>query len=752
MSNIVSFDDYLLGIQKNNDDSIKDLRIPTEFDWLLTDYTENKWEVRDPVSNKSPGTVNLQFDGPMITGGKLSEHPTYIHDAKLALCMAVEVSAFNGISRVGSKSKMRNFVNSYKRIFNERLHLGFESWDRWELKNSVALLELLPYKASFTQCYLKQLKNYVKNKGVNTIPIKELPNGPADKIDTTAIFNSLGLDYYQVRYDTEVKIFLNELTDSVSEVYKKKPLQKFFLPKKETDKVNKKQYEDSLNVLSKLGALCDLFPDAFLDRCPSNIVIDSLDHLQAIDFKNSSRGRTRNIPVPVFIKVMDAACRYVLDYAGPLFDAEIKLKNEFSILKDSRGSYTAGRELNKYAKKLGLLKDGPFTPFPLAAYKHFMKRDTTIPIHEVEQFEQMMVDGFRPFDVMEKLGLTKAQFDGRRYRYLENINGPKLSHKGLSLQKALYQFLPLSCLLILFAFSGRREHEIFGLTVKDYSENESVWSINFYIGKTDRAKDTFFHTALVGKALKTLERLSHDGRRISGSDSLFRFNDTFERAPLNMDRLVTAMDSFQEFIGCEHDENGERFKFSEHQFRRFFAMMYFYRYEKGGDFDALMSEFRHTDWTMIQTYLTEKESGRIFREVEKDYLAYKLEASLDDDSIYGQLARDFKDKLSGVSGINVVPEKMKELALSVIEEGQLTLEFISEGLCLGYSPGRKHLSNCFSDGHVMCHKASSEMCEGCPNLIGVRDIKETLSSSADINEDFHDSIILNAVLGDKSDE
>jgi hypothetical protein len=155
---------------------------------------------------------------------------------------------------------------------------------------------------------------------------------------------------------------------------------------------------------------------------------------------------------------------------------------------------------------------------------------------------------------------------------------------------------------------------------------------------------------------------------------------------------------------------------------------------------------------MIQTYLTEKESGRIFREVEKDYLAYKLEASLDDDSIYGQLARDFKDKLSGVSGINVVPEKMKELALSVIEEGQLTLEFISEGLCLGYSPGRKHLSNCFSDGHVMCHKASSEMCEGCPNLIGVRDIKETLSSSADINEDFHDSIILNAVLGDKSDE
>ncbi|MCR8923471.1 site-specific integrase [Dasania sp. GY-MA-18] len=349
---------------------------------------------------------------------------------------------------------------------------------------------------------------------------------------------------------------------------------------------------------------------------------------------------------------------------------------------------------------------------------------------------------------MEKLGLSKGQFDSRKRNLLDPYDR-KLPHSGLSLQKALYQFLPLSCLLIIFAFSARREHEVFGLTTKSFKQDGSCWRVKFYVGKTDREEDWFVHTSLVGKALKTLERLSAGGRCESDSDSLFRFNDTFERAPVNMDRLTRSIDSFQDFIGVECDENGERFKFSEHQFRRFFAIMFFYRYEKGGDAEALMHELRHADWSMTQIYLTERETGRIFREVEQEYIARKLAMSIEDGGISGPIAAEFKDKLLSNGGINVVPEKRKELAMSVVEVGQLTLEFISEGLCLGHSPGRKQLSSCFSDGHVMCHKASASLCEGCPNLFSVDDIKNDISSEVIQGDDYGDSIILNAVVGEQ---
>lgn len=749
MSDVLSLIDYLVSVRSCDKSEVVDKStFPKTYHWLLSDYDDinNEWIVKDPVAKENSKTEKIKFDGAMIGGGRLCDHPTFIADAQLSLVLAVEFSGMQGAKKVQSLSTMRKHVNDMKRLFNELLCLGFTDWANWDLSLNEQLLSNLVYKAPVSQGYFKRIRKYVDSVEVKNLPIINSGKNPA-KVDTTAIYGLLGIHGKAASKNSEILSYWEGINAQLAVIY---PDINFAVHEERLDvvdentKVHQKQYEDYLRTLDLL-----YFQSATVGKlfsAPWSVkVVDSFDdRVAAGDFKSNTPGRTRNIPIPVFLKTMDAASRFVLDYADPLFEAEELLKEKYNQLSTEECRTDAGKLVNQYARELGKLAEGRSTPFPLAAYKHYQKKEGIIESEDWDSFRKLLEGGVRPKDIMQTLGLTKPQFDYRRKKTIADPYGRELPHTGISLQKALYQFLPLSCLLIIFAFSARRESEVFSMKAGCYDELSEGWKINFYVAKTFRGMDWFTTVPLVIKAIQTLERLSKQGRIKSGSDSIFRFNDTFDRAPTNFDRLERGMDSFLDFIGVEGDESGERFKFSEHQFRRFFAIMYFYRYEKGADFEALMHELRHEDWSMLALYLTEKMCGKALREVEQDLIADYAIRSVDGKGVSGAMAFELKDKLS--KAVSVTPENRHELALRHLEADSLKIDFISEGLCFGNTPGRQVLGNCYSDGHVMCHRSSSKMCKGCPNLLAIDDIKNDKITDVMQTEACSDSPIIKAAM------
>jgi hypothetical protein len=721
-----------------------DFELPTEFPWLLSDYRENTWKVRDPSSLANSATRNIHFDGPMIGGGRLSDNPNVIADGKLSLVMAVELNEFQNDSQVGSLSKMTSHVNCYKRIYNELLSLGFIGWDEWDESLNSKLFERLTKREVVSQNYFERIRNYVSKVGVENLPVYQHRSHPS-RIDTGVIHKVLGLNTFAIRsskfllsYWEEVNCELNQLRPDLNIKILKERLGK----SDEKILVHEKQYTESLGFIELINQQSNMF-HAFFKLPWLKLHVNDRESLFAeADFKDDSRGRTRNIPVPLFLKTMDAAVRFVLDYADPLFEAEKKIKAEFERLEGIHGSYEAGRLTNGFARKLGCIVEGKHSPFPLAAYKQYSYREGTISDEWWDRFAIMMASGMTPKDIREELDISKSQYDGRRKMLLSDRYSSNLPHSGLSLNKALYQFLPLCCLLIIFSFSARRECEVFSLKKGCYDKTIDGWMIKFFVAKTFRGNDWFTTVPLVIKAIKILERLSEDGRKISGTESLFAFDDAFNRAPTNFDRLERGMDSFLDFIGVERNEEGNHFKFSEHQFRRFFAMMFFYRYEKGGDYEALMHELRHENWSMLELYITEKTCGQVLKEMEQERICdYGLRAFNEDD-LSGHMAQVLRDELT--MSIRIKNKNQRESALQHLKEKSLNIELISEGVCFGNSKGREEKSNCFSSGHVMCHRSSKEMCKGCPNLLSVAEIRENRHNNK--FEVCNESSILNALV------
>jgi hypothetical protein len=159
--------------------------------------------------------------------------------------------------------------------------------------------------------------------------------------------------------------------------------------------------------------------------------------------------------------------------------------------------------------------------------------------------------------------------------------------------------------------------------------------------------------------------------------------------------------------------------------KRFFAIMYFYRYGKDNDsdFESLMYHLRHCDWSMTDRYLTEEEQGRIFREVEEEWLSHVIVTGKPVDQSLQSLMVDVDDvKRSVVDGTTIAREKDAQRVLKRIQDDGLVFEFLSFGaVCLGLSPGRAEIAKCAiqidGESAPRLHKASEWLCSGCPNYV-----------------------------------
>ena len=171
-----------------------------------------------------------------------------------------------------------------------------------------------------------------------------------------------------------------------------------------------------------------------------------------------------------------------------------------------------------------------------------------------------------------------------------------------------------ACFVVIAGLSARRIGEIMDLgahcTFVDIDEHH--W-IRIYIEKTLRTTEQMPIPTAVHHAIECLEEISAEARAETGHDTLwqYRTKKTGRCVGLYPDR---ELNNLSRFLGEDVDK---RWKFHPHQFRRFFAMVYFWRYEPG-DVAALAHHLRHFELEMTRQYVTDDGFSRIWQDVAEE--------------------------------------------------------------------------------------------------------------------------------------
>lgn len=708
--------------------------IEHDYPWLLNDYKENTWHVsmpsKDSASKQLKKPINIHFDTVVLGGGRISDNPRVIDDMKLLVTVTITAN-FNNAIKLGSNSRVKAFVDSLKRYVSEGLSTPhISNIEDLSYGEFFSLIQDGGNKLGYNLKYEEVLEDYFEGLELHEIPIlRSKDKKQPTKIDTTGIFNELGINNYAFLNYASAKRIVALKSLELERHYSG---EKFEVLYRETlfgidDKkmVHKKSYNDFLATLKAYSQAKSVYGELFnynfipfdVDEVCAATEYEYPDFNEMVDLAE----RTRDIPPMIFLDMMDAAARFVLDYADDLFEAENHFcaiyKRELNLVEGD--DYEAGKRTNKLVGNYKAGDERLHSPFPMSAYKHAQDR-TGNRVHSDKVYEGIaknIAAGVPQRQSVEEFNLTRSQYDALRKAVL------RLKTKNLSLHKALYQYLPFCCVVIIFALTARRESEVFGLQVGCVNKDlDGLLWLNSFVAKTLQKHADFTTVSLVEKAVSILERLSEKGRQKKNSNSIFVFDDTFDRSPTTMKSINGIADDFFDFIGIERGDNGKHWKLSEHQFRRFFAIMFYYRYENG-EADALMHELAHVDWSMTVRYLTEKETGAALRKLHQQYNKARsnrlVDYSLRDD-LGGEGFPLLKDKLEGT--VSSMPEMMREIAIETVEDNNFVFDFIPSGLCLGNTPWLSENCNCYRDGFVMQHDASSEMCSGCPAQVTVPEI------------------------------
>ena len=171
-----------------------------------------------------------------------------------------------------------------------------------------------------------------------------------------------------------------------------------------------------------------------------------------------------------------------------------------------------------------------------------------------------------------------------------------------------------ACFVVIAGLSARRIGEIMDLGAHcTFVDMDGHPWIRIYIEKTLRTYEQMPVPAAVHQAVECLEEISAEAREETGDDSLWQYRSRYKRRCVRL-RPNLELNSLSRFLGGDLHE---RWRFHPHQFRRFFAMVYFWRYEPG-DVAALAHHLRHFDLEMTRQYVIDDGFSRIWQDVAEE--------------------------------------------------------------------------------------------------------------------------------------
>ena len=172
-----------------------------------------------------------------------------------------------------------------------------------------------------------------------------------------------------------------------------------------------------------------------------------------------------------------------------------------------------------------------------------------------------------------------------------------------------------ACFAVIAALSARRRSEIADLGAGCiYEDSDGRHWLRIYIAKTTQEYDQIPIPAAVQEAVRCMEAISEDARKSTGTDGIWQF----QAHQGNKVRRLRPEQDLNNLTRRLDTEVSLDWKFSAHQFRRFFAMLYFWRYEKG-DVAGLAHHLRHFDLEMTRRYVTDNQFGEIWTDVEDEW-------------------------------------------------------------------------------------------------------------------------------------
>lgn len=474
-----------------------------------------------------------------------------------------------------------------------------------------------------------------------------------------------------------------------------------------------------LTSISRLYRQCQIFKDLFpvSQRIPKDFFQKNNIKPQKIS-KNMGRAvvRTRDIPQPIFFELMDRAIRWVVDYAEPLIDLKSQARAQYE--EYVRDVARGGKEVHKvhYAskkmrfwlsKQLEWLDGHPGSPYPISGFAKdtsAKKFESVLPAEQIQNGHALRAQGLTYQEIGERLGVSKAT----AHKLI--TKGRAVS--GASLNKCLHHLLPTACLLVIYCFTARRECEVESLQAGCCVETPNGPVIRMYSAKVYQEHKYFPVTKLVAKAVRVLESLTEPVRN-EENQSLLTF-PTLGGGEVNY-WSSGKVNEFAEYVGVP-DNEGTPWQFSEHQFRRFFAMMFFYKFESG-DLATLSWHLRHTDFEMTAKYITDKDFRRAFEEIKAERIVSFAQSAANErtEALCGNMQKELGDFFSS---FDAVSESRAEKMIGKVEEIGYILNFVPDGACFGQTPTLLERSKCLMDDAVQKSSACRGSCVGCPNLLG----------------------------------
>lgn len=272
-------------------------------------------------------------------------------------------------------------------------------------------------------------------------------------------------------------------------------------------------------------------------------------------------------------------------------------------------------------------------------------------------------------------------------RVLELSNDHLDYHRRATDVRSAMIRLVIACFIIIAAFTARRRREILSLEFECLAGNDQDgWWLNIYIYKTEQKKTWIPVPPIVARAVATLGDLALVRQHPEGA--LFRYFDPVQKQSVRH-APEKRLNEFANEIGAgSYAKAGEAvmWHWTPRQFRRFFAVMFIYKYK--GKRETLAQALRQYDQNSASAYLRLdpkvdaiwiKEiwnfQVEIAAEIAQGKTVYR--GGLGDrlNKLRARLMRKFGEK------IMVIPERMANFFLKDLQRNQAVVRVLPHALC-----------------------------------------------------------------------
>lgn len=350
-----------------------------------------------------------------------------------------------------------------------------------------------------------------------------------------------------------------------------------------------------------------------------------------------------------------------------------------------------------------------------------------------------------------------------------------------------------ACAIILAAMNARRQGEIChrhrGVRIGDLvvlDDSLGLYQCWFYIEKTYRDRHVFYVNRTSADALRCLERLKRAcapfHSEANANPSLFECGRFIEAGPASGSHFAFSEDngrtrSLISFLKVAYDNPATAPEIASHMFRRFYAILYYHRYEHA-ELRALKQHLRHLDVAMTRVYVTDPSTRPLAEQIgaalgKADYrsVSADLKVSLESDAldIQNALKEMGREKLRmavdeiingapTAGGFSKIVRKLyRQMLPRVIVDGQpnvpatdqimnlfdahgYRVKPMQHGQCHAPDVRRNLKGACEQDGILAREHASPRLCGNCPfhfnNTSYLQNLRERLKELAADRDDY----------------